>query len=61
VSNCVVGSDGGGTPLGVVTEHIIILRITATMMTLDFLLAAARRLENSLRAGLYRLALRAAM
>jgi hypothetical protein len=21
MSNCVVGSDGGGTPLGVVTEH----------------------------------------
>ena len=40
---------------------VIILQITATMMTLDFLLAAARRLETDLRAGLYRLALRAAM
>jgi hypothetical protein len=32
---------------------VIILRITATMMALDFLLAAARRLETDLRAGLY--------
>ena len=23
MSNCVVGSDGGGTPLGVVTEHSV--------------------------------------
>ena len=38
-----------------------IFRMTATMMTLDFLLASARRLEKALRAGLYRLALRAAM
>ena len=65
MSNCVVGSDECGTPRGVVTEHgvevTIILRITATMMTLDFLPAAARRLEKALRAGLYRLALKAAM
>jgi hypothetical protein len=40
---------------------VIIFRITATIMTLDFLLAWARRLEKVLRAGLYRLALRAAM
>ena len=38
---------------------VIIFRMTATMMTLDFLLAWARRLEKVLRAGLYRLALRA--
>ena len=40
---------------------VIIFRMTATMMTLDFLLASARRLEKALRAGLCRLALRAAM
>jgi hypothetical protein len=40
---------------------VIIFRMTATMMTLDFLSAAARRLWKVLRAGLYRLALRAAM
>ena len=40
---------------------VIIFRMTATMMTLDFLSASARRLEKVLRAGLYRLALRAAM
>ena len=32
---------------------VTILRITATMMTLDFLLAMARRLEKILSAGLY--------
>ena len=40
---------------------VIIFRMTATITTLDFLLASARRLEKALRAGLYRLALRAAM
>src|SRR5215471_13183031 len=40
---------------------VIIFRMTATMMTLDFLSASARRLWKALRAGLYRLALRAAM
>src|SRR5215470_9146769 len=40
---------------------VIIFRMTATMMTLDFLSASARRLWKVLRAGLYRLALRAAM
>src|SRR5262245_32180341 len=40
---------------------VIIFRMTATMMTLDFLSAAASRLWKALRAGLYRLALRAAM
>ena len=40
---------------------VIIFRITATMTTLDFLSAPARRLWNVLRAGLYRQALSAAM
>src|SRR6516162_2396730 len=40
---------------------VIIFRMTATMMTLDFLSASARRLCKALRAGLYRLALRAAI
>jgi hypothetical protein len=65
VSNCVVGSGRSRLPRGIIAEHsvenMIIFRMTATMMTLDFLLAWARRLEKVLRAGLYRLALRAAM
>ena len=65
MSNCVVGSGGVGChsvlSRSMALRVVIILRITATMMTLDFLLAAARRLEKDLRAGLYRLALRAAM
>ena len=38
---------------------VIILRMTATMMTLGFLLVAARRLWKTLRAGLYLQALKA--
>ena len=63
---------GGGEPAGLAakaaTSTIPIVFamgddpvMTATMMTLDFLLASARRLEKALRAGLCRLALRAAM
>src|SRR5262249_26892124 len=40
---------------------VIISRMTATIMALDFLSVSAMRLWKVLRAGLYRLALRAAM
>jgi hypothetical protein len=65
MSNCVVGSGGLRLPCSIIAGHsvegVIIFRMTATMMTLDFLSASARQLWNALRAGLYRLALRAAM
>jgi len=65
MSNCVVGSVGLRLPRSIIAEHSVEgsdhFRMTATIMTLDFLLAWARRLEKVLRAGLYRLALRAAM
>jgi hypothetical protein len=66
MSNCVVGSGGFELPCSVIVEHsvesvVIIFRMTATMMTLDFVSAPGRRLEKALRAGLYRLALKAAL
>ena len=65
MSNCVVRSRGSRLPCSIVADHGIeggiIFRMTATIMTLGFLLIAARRLWKTLRAGLYRAALRAAM
>jgi hypothetical protein len=52
MSNCVVGSGGLRLPCSIIAEQalrvVIIFRMTATMMTLDFLLASARRLEKAL-------------
>jgi hypothetical protein len=65
MSNCVVGSGGSRLPRGIIAEHSVEnsdhFSHDGDDDDLDFLLAWARRLEKVLRAGLYRLALRAAM
>ena len=65
MSNCVVGSGGFELPCSIIAEHSVEgsdhFSHDGDDDDLVFLSASARRLEKALRAGLYRLALRAAM
>jgi hypothetical protein len=65
MSNCVVGSGGLGLPCSIIAEHSVEgcdhFSHDGDDDDFGFLVGVARRLEKVLRAGLYRLALRAAM
>ena len=65
MSNCVVGSGGFELPCSVIAEHSVEgcdhFSHDGDDDDLEFLSAPGRRLEKALRAGLYRLALKAAM